>query len=1288
MNNQTLRAALRANIPLSEASEASLGGFFDEYFGASHDTPFGGRENELQALDAWLSDPDHTFALVVSEAGKGKSALLTQWAARVAARPVRVAFAPISIRFGTSLRGAAMRLLAQQLAALTGRKLSETRHVEALRADCEAMLSDTHEKPLVIVIDGVDEATGWQLGADLALSAASANCKILLSARSTPTLDAHAWRQKIGLDPERTSLFWIAGLSRVSVDSLLAEMPLDPNRQSGALSEAIYRLSDGDPLLVRLYLEFLRGSPQNREKLPETPPGLEGWFSLWWSQLRSRWTGNPIMEPLAEDIFDLLAVSLGPIPRKTLLTLLRPKHKDPDLEPRMNFLLQDIRPLLLGDGENVPFALSHPRLRYFRLDSMPEQQLEALRERFVVAGEAELEALSAQRLAPANASSYFVRYLGAHIESDPNPFDRLEKLVCPAWQSAWDALEGTYDGFLDDAYRAWKHAETIARTDISRRGISLAVVARCGLVFSSVSSLVYSLPPNLAGPLVEQGIWSPAVALSQSRLPAGGYRSETLVSLAPFLDLPLLRKALAEATRTPYIRDLTQVEGISACLSRMVFLGAKDEIPRYVEAFPLAVRALIGTVSWRHLPKEMHSLAARWVAEGAGEVDHCSYAAATVFAALPILVEPRRKQLIDAALSRLWDEEFGLDTEHAAFLAAAGEWSHGWTAANNESMAYPTMNMFAAIAPYLPEDKRTIAYDKWFVAAQGILKDGFSMLSMEVPSGLKGKRLADFLTLIRSKLDDRGLAKPLVVLSYEHPELRQEACAAVEKLTGPHGAIARLSLAPVMDPETAHRLATDAYQLLLHEIDHGKESDCWNADASWPRGPGVKDWCYIGDRRYAPVLVVECVRFMLPLEKARCIRELFARFRRIADSDAILATAATLAHELPKESRVSWAKKLIAKRRGETNVITLVSLAALLDGEERHSMAIEAWNGTIATDTEQMAGESLAIATQWLLEKEREPVQIAAIERWTSSPNFRNASNLAQSLDKSLTAGAARVWLDKDPHEWLLESLLPALGKQGQALAKKHLEQSLRSIHQGPWNLRKLYRHVENAGSIIAAYLQEKQPWPHFREELPLAISLWPLYSSGHIDLAEKRRKELTEELSQRIAKLAYSLYKKEGQKEALQEAFAPLPTYGHEQTLVVEEAIDMFGPLGYLPEIAVDARASETMWLTAMRALQECGHVDVLQDELTAERIEQHRTGIFNCINAAHWVNKAHPSTLIECWIDDWRDARNQPRRRALAGRRDRWFDTLSAIIATLAGPTGTELTLREVLLIGEWFA
>lgn len=1271
-------------MQLSESSEASLGGFLDEYFGVSHDTPFGGRDRELRALDEWFEDPNHNVALVVSEAGKGKSALLTRWAARIAARHIRVAFAPISIRFGTSLRGAAMRLLAQQLAALTGTKLSEARHADALRAECEAMITAAQTTPLVIVMDGVDEATGWQIGEDFTLSAAGTHCKILLSARNTPALDAAAWRDKIGLDPHRTKLFSIEGLSQESVSSLLAELQI---HQDASLAESIFRLSQGDPLLVRLYWESLRASPETQYHLPQTPPGLEGWFSLWWSQLRARWIGNPVMEPLADDMFDLLAAALGPMPHPTLLALLRPQHPEDDLDKRVNAILQDIRPLLLGDGARVPFVLSHPRLRYFRLEQIPADKRDRLNQRFVAAGEAELLDLHEGRRLPADASSYTVRYLAVHIEAGPAPFEGLAALVCPAWQGAWEALEGSYDGFLDDVDRAWKQAETTARIDDPRRAKALVIVARCALVFSSVSSLVYSLPPNLAGHLVEQGIWSPAVALSQARWPTGGYRSETLISLAPWLDLPLLHRALTTATQTKYMSDLNQVEGIAALLARMVVLGAAEEIPRFVEAFPEEVRALIGAVSWKHLPKELHTHAAKWVAQGAGKVSHCSYAAATVFAALPILAEPERSRLIDVGFNRLWDEDFGLDTEHAAFLGAAGEWSHGWKAANSETMAYPTMTMCAAIAPYLLNDKQDQIYEKWFVSAQKILAEKFSMLSMAIPRGLSGARLDKFVAFVRSRTNDLGVAKPLVVLCYEHPELRQEALAAVEKLKGVLGALARMSMAPVVDADTAHRLATDAYCLILAVMANGNDQDLWNADQHWPREPGFMHWCYIGANRYAPVLLVECLRWMRPPEKARCVRELLSRFRQIADPDAILATAATLAYKLPQELHAQWAKELSARRKGEPNVITLAALAALHEGEERHVLAIEAWKGNIAIDTESMAGAALARATQWLRDEELEPLQIAAIQRWTGSPKPPNGSLLARALCDALRPGAVREWLEKDPHDWVLESLFPAVAKIDPARAKTHLERHLRSIHQNPGNLRAQLHHIENAGDVIATYFKEERSW-HLREECNIAITLGPLYASGHVELADRLRNKLHQDVAKRIANMAYSYFQKQGQHEALEAAFTPFErdAYGH--WLVVDMAVEMFAPLGYLLEIVALARTSDALWLSTMEALQAHRYIDVLQEELNAERIERSRKGMFYHIDASLWMKAAHTSTLLATWLEVWRDVRQVPRRRALAGMGERWFEAIATLTSTLGGPEATEAMVHEVLHVGEWFA
>jgi hypothetical protein len=306
-----------------------------------------------------------------------------------------------------------------------------------------------------------------------------------------------------------------------------------------------------------------------------------------------------------------------------------------------------------------------------------------------------------------------------------------------------------------------------------------------------------------------------------------------------------------------------------------------------------------------------------------------------------------------------------------------------------------------------------------------------------------------------------------------------------------------------------------------------------------------------------------------------------------------------------------------------------------------------------------------------------------------SLPKPPNASTLGESVCLALTPGASRVLLELDAHGWVLESTLPAICKSEQARVREHLAESLRSIHHNPSALRRLYRYVDNSGAIIAAFFADERHW-HFRDDLNIAISLGPLYSSGHVDLAEKLRKKLGDNgVIQCIANMAYSLYKKEGQREALRDAFALVEAESYMRALVYDVAIEAFGPLGYLPEILAQARAAgSSAWLSTMLSLQRHGYLDVLQEELSAERIDVHAQGIFQRIDASLWIKKANDTALVDCWLKYWRDARLKPRRQALAGQGNRWFFDLAMLVSTLGGPEATEATLREVLHIGQWFA
>jgi hypothetical protein len=84
--------------------------FLDEYLvSETGDVPFGGRDRELERIDAWLADQRAApRMLVTAPAGRGKSALLVHWMRSLQDRGLvaedkwRLAFMPISIRVGTN----------------------------------------------------------------------------------------------------------------------------------------------------------------------------------------------------------------------------------------------------------------------------------------------------------------------------------------------------------------------------------------------------------------------------------------------------------------------------------------------------------------------------------------------------------------------------------------------------------------------------------------------------------------------------------------------------------------------------------------------------------------------------------------------------------------------------------------------------------------------------------------------------------------------------------------------------------------------------------------------------------------------------------------------------------------------------------------------------------------------------------------------------------------------------------------------------------------------------------
>jgi hypothetical protein len=186
----------RANLGIARIFKARMQAFTEEYLVSKlGPVPFGGRNLELQRLDAWLFDPKGPPCLLVTApAGRGKSALLVQWLKNLQDGGVcgvdgwQLAFMPISIRIGTNRPEDFYEGLARRLTEITGGVLpgDAIRNSDGFRyavRDLINRIADNSDRRVLIVIDGLDEALEGSFNADVLPEILSPNLRVLLSAR-------------------------------------------------------------------------------------------------------------------------------------------------------------------------------------------------------------------------------------------------------------------------------------------------------------------------------------------------------------------------------------------------------------------------------------------------------------------------------------------------------------------------------------------------------------------------------------------------------------------------------------------------------------------------------------------------------------------------------------------------------------------------------------------------------------------------------------------------------------------------------------------------------------------------------------------------------------------------------------------------------------------------------------------------------------------------------------------------------------------------------------------------
>jgi hypothetical protein len=545
-------------VGIPEGVIADVRAFTDEYLGsAAHPALYGGRGEALSELNRWLLvDAGKPGAILCARAGLGKSALILQWlrGLRSSGAVVDVAFFPISSRFVTiNTRAAVFETLAAEMQIRHGEPFRPKNDPEANRAIFHELLKRplTNGRNLLVVVDGLDEAIGWEAGPGLFPPQIPAHVKILVAAREYGGETPDAWLSRLGWHTAKTAQLGLQPLGFEGVRDLLLKMSRSLGQELDgidALAGRLTELSDGgDPLLVKLYAEELRARATEARLdagvLTRVPPGLRGLFGLWLEKQRAIWGADRLQE---QDVFEFIAAcacAKGPLMRQDLRGLAPEVFTNAQ---KVIAAANHLRRFLIGDGIRTGFTVSHPRLREFFFDEhldAPDRQLWAIR--FLRYVKHHAEAIARGEVLAGAASPYVVRFGLLHFEARvSSPEDLLPTLSRP-WFDAWQSLEGTPAGFLRDMRRASELA-----MEFGREGLYCLV--RANLLYSSAATSAKHIGKELFAECLQAGVMGATLGLVIAREADDPQRKvERLVRLADVLDEPdrglVVKEALAFA---------------------------------------------------------------------------------------------------------------------------------------------------------------------------------------------------------------------------------------------------------------------------------------------------------------------------------------------------------------------------------------------------------------------------------------------------------------------------------------------------------------------------------------------------------------------------------------------------------------------------------------------------------------------------------------------------------------------------------------------------------------------
>lgn len=856
----------------SEQYRHRIAGFMSEYLGRdAQPVPFGGRDETLAMLDGWLEDENAPpYALLAAPAGRGKSALLVHWVHRLQRQDAAVVFVPVSIRFETAVSNVFFSSLAARLAEVFGEQALLAPGVD-WKASCESYLrrNPPQGKQILLVLDGLDEAADWQMNARFFPTPPLPGWRVLVSARYLANEDETGWLKRLGWQDGRlATAIPLPPLDQNGVMQVVETLGGVPGGLAGQMDwiDALYRLSAGDPLLVRLYLEELRAQGEKAAALSPADlhrlqPGLEGYIGLWWQEQREQWQAEgkdaDEVEERLEALLYTLASALGPLSRADLLAVAPPDSRLDD-GLWLERALRSLRRLVIGDGAGQGFVFSHSRIGdYFDERMKTRRDYGEWQQRFVAYGRRALERLNAAGVAP---STYILQHYGAHLERSGAPPHEFFALVCKPWLEAWQKFNHAPFGFMSDVQRAWKHAQGTPA--------ALGFQVRGALVISSIYSAAAATPLELVAACVRQGVitsqvgWEYAsqkktlsekivfvnrildcVAVSERRalqqmllLAVWEERdssalSEAMTLLAPHLLEELLEQALniVRASRSAY----GQADALAALAPRLPDDLLQEAVRIAAAGEDAACRrdAWVALAPYLHTPA--HFLA---VLQAAPALPNADWGADVLLALLPGLPVELLPQAL-AAAGALADEFCRLRVLGAAAGRLEGQPQAQLCAAVTErarrlEQAQQGCTLLLDVAPHLPAERRAALYLEVLERSAALPDWERQPILCRLAPCLPEGAAARFVEIVAAM--DAGRQTPCLAAIAPYLDESQQACAlaALQRRPVKDRMAALVALIPALPAGVVRRRALEDVLRLLPRLDSWEHEEHFQAVAA------------------------------------------------------------------------------------------------------------------------------------------------------------------------------------------------------------------------------------------------------------------------------------------------------------------------------------------------------------------------------------------------------------------------------------------------------------------------